>query len=153
MLHRIVFGILSLLAIFAIWTCQPVQLIQEQEQNEKNIPEDLWLSDNFQTRIDSIARYYDAANQKLTEGDTLGAEIYFNSALNIFTELSEEDLQVPDIGLRAASGLGIACVTREDYVNAFGQRPDDRLDPRQRRRQPRRLCLRGRDRPQTHCGQ
>ncbi len=60
---------------------------------QTSLPEDLWVSDSLYRNLDSILSYYRQAKQKLAEGDTVGAEIYFDQAFDILSQFSDEERQ------------------------------------------------------------
>ena len=55
------------------------------------VPENIWVSDSFIEKADSIVEYYNVARIKLRETDTLGAEIFYEQAFEILSNFSEED--------------------------------------------------------------
>lgn len=88
---------LVLTGIFLI-QCQPLTLRSKTTQphpgtrhTPAGMPENLWISDSFYENLDSILSYYRQAKSKLAEGDTLGAEIYFNQAFEILAQFSDGD--------------------------------------------------------------
>jgi membrane-bound lytic murein transglycosylase D len=56
-----------------------------------NVPENIWVSDTFIEKADSIVDYYNIARIKLKEKDTLGAEIFYEQAFEILSNFSEGD--------------------------------------------------------------
>ncbi len=89
-------GLLSFIFIIALIFGCSKQMVKESEEAEKqklpeNFPEQLWISDSFNAKIDSVFRFYRFAKSSLSEGDTLGAEIYFNTAFEIVSQFSESD--------------------------------------------------------------
>ncbi|NOX89783.1 MAG: LysM peptidoglycan-binding domain-containing protein [Calditrichaeota bacterium] len=57
----------------------------------ESLPDSLWVSQNLVNRMDSLKSYYLDAQQKLSEGDTIGAQIYFDQAFDQLSELTDED--------------------------------------------------------------
>lgn len=72
----------------------PQEAQNTQPQPGSALPEDLWISDSLYQNLDSILSYYRQANQKLTEGDTVGAEIYFDQAFDILAQFTDEERAV-----------------------------------------------------------
>ncbi|HID40466.1 MAG TPA: LysM peptidoglycan-binding domain-containing protein [Calditrichaeota bacterium] len=89
-------GMLSLVfVIVLIYSCSKQMVkesnVAEKQQFPENLPEQLWISNSFNAKIDSVFRFYRFAKSSLSEGDTLGAEIYFNTAFEIVSQFSESD--------------------------------------------------------------
>lgn len=90
---------LKILIIFSIllviiFSCQTTVVKKEVEKNQDpqvKLPGNLWLSESTHTRLDSIFDYYNQAKKKLSDRDTLGAEIYFNYAFEIISKFTDED--------------------------------------------------------------
>ncbi len=57
----------------------------------QSLPDSLWVSENLSNRMDSLKSYYRDAQRKLSEQDTMGAQIYFDQAYEQLSELSNED--------------------------------------------------------------
>ena len=57
----------------------------------QSLPDSLWASENLVNRMDSLKSYYRDAQRKLSEQDTMGAQIYFDQAYEQLSELSDED--------------------------------------------------------------
>ena len=57
----------------------------------RSLPDSLWASENLVNRMDSLKSYYQDAQRKLAEQDTMGAQIYFDQAYEQLSELSDED--------------------------------------------------------------
>lgn len=65
-------------------------LINRSEFMDK-VPENLWVSDTFIDKADSVVNYYKIARIKLNEKDTIGAEIFYEQAFEILSNFSEQD--------------------------------------------------------------
>ena len=78
-----------------VFSCQK-EIVKKDITRYKYIPEkfpdDLWISENVQISLDSLFLYQNEAQKKLVEGDTVGAEIYYNSAFGVLSDLTDEDL-------------------------------------------------------------
>ncbi len=85
-----------ILALLLFWNCRQ-QLVKEktvaEDEAQTSLPDDLWLSKDLNIKLDSLFFFYEEANQKLSERDTLGAEIYFDHAFEVLAHISEEDRQ------------------------------------------------------------
>ncbi|MBD3224389.1 MAG: hypothetical protein GF313_06640, partial [Caldithrix sp.] len=57
----------------------------------EHLPEDLWLSESSNSRVDSFFAYAQEAQVHLKSGDTLGAEIYFDLAFETMSHFNEEE--------------------------------------------------------------
>ena len=75
-----------LAGIIILYACQS-NLVKKEIPKDQNynsdVPDNLWISESFISKADSIIDYYNVAKQKLVEGDTIGAEIYFDQAFEI----------------------------------------------------------------------
>ncbi|HGY56715.1 MAG TPA: LysM peptidoglycan-binding domain-containing protein [Caldithrix abyssi] len=89
-------GLLTLVTgIVLVFGCSR-QMVKEESTSTpqdlpENMPDQLWVSDAFSVKIDSVFRFYRFAKASLADGDTLGAEIYFNTAFEIVSQFSESD--------------------------------------------------------------
>jgi membrane-bound lytic murein transglycosylase D len=83
-----------LAGIIILYACQS-NLVKKEIPKDQNynsdVPDNLWISESFISKADSIIDYYNVAKQKLVEGDTIGAEIYFDQAFEILSHFTEED--------------------------------------------------------------
>ncbi len=81
--------------LLSLQACQWRQVSQKPELTNKqwpvSLPDSLWVSHNLATRMANLKSYYQDAQKKLAEGDTIGAQIYFDQAFNQLAELSDED--------------------------------------------------------------
>ncbi|WP_456443845.1 LysM peptidoglycan-binding domain-containing protein [Caldithrix abyssi] len=87
-----------LLLIAILLVLQACQWRQVRNQPEvvttqwlRSLPDSLWVSQNLSLRMENLKSYYQDARRKLAEGDTIGAQIYFEQAFNQLAELSDED--------------------------------------------------------------
>jgi len=83
-----------IVVIFSLWNCNSSSARIDQtasEQRHSELPENLWISESINGILDSTVTLYNFARVKLTEGDTLGAEIYFNQAFEVLSLLSDEE--------------------------------------------------------------
>ncbi len=53
---------------------------------------DIWISQEFQTRLDSVDNWYRLADARLNEGDTAAAEVFFNQSFLLISSFSEHDV-------------------------------------------------------------
>jgi len=87
--------ITAVLILFLFLACHPVvmknQLSTEGQEFPTSLPDSIWVAESFQDSLDSILAYYNQANKKLSQGDTIGAEIYFDEAFGVLANLSDED--------------------------------------------------------------
>jgi membrane-bound lytic murein transglycosylase D len=80
---------------FMLFSCQNKSTkkdIARYQYVPEDFPEDLWVSGNVRQKLDSLFIYHREAQKKLAEGDTVGAEIYFDSGFFLMSDLSDEDL-------------------------------------------------------------
>lgn len=81
--------------LLILQACQPKPVVQKNDLISKNwphsLPDSLWISQNLVERMENLKSYYHDALRKLAEGDTIGAQIYFEQAFNQLAELSDED--------------------------------------------------------------
>ena len=83
-----------LISTLIITSCQIGHVKKAKLQEYKapsGLPSNLWVSRQFNEQLDSILSYYKQAGKKLAEGDTIGAEIYFNQSFEILAQFSDED--------------------------------------------------------------
>lgn len=57
----------------------------------ENVPVNIWVSDSFIEKADSVIDYYKYAHAKLDENDTIGAEIFYEEAFEILSNFTEQD--------------------------------------------------------------
>jgi membrane-bound lytic murein transglycosylase D len=92
---RIVLNILFVfLILFFTWNCNSNSIKKDAASitpKDSDLPENLWVSESVNGILDSTASLYQIARFKLAEGDTLGAEIYFNQAFEALTQLSDDE--------------------------------------------------------------
>ncbi len=62
-----------------------------QKQFPSDLPENIWISQSTIVRLDSILEDSRQAEEKLSDQDTLGAEIYFNHAFDLMSRFSERE--------------------------------------------------------------
>lgn len=80
--------------IYILVSCQATYRTVEKAPAKtwpENLPENLWVSESLIQNLDSTLAYYKVAREKLQMGDTLGAEIFFDQAFEVLTNLSDED--------------------------------------------------------------
>ena len=83
-----------LLSILILTSCHISNVNKAELQEYKSppgLPKNLWVSREFNEQLDSILSYYRQAGKKLAEGDTIGAEIYYNQSFEILSQFSDED--------------------------------------------------------------
>ncbi len=94
-MKRLLKSILITLSILLLTACQLKQVrhvrYTQVRPLPKSLPDSLWASENLINRMDSLKSYYQDAQRKLSEQDTMGAQIYFDQAYEQLSELSDED--------------------------------------------------------------
>ncbi len=89
------FKILILSGVLFLQGCQlyrtPKPLTLQMREMPVSLPDSVWISQNLIERMDSLKSYFGDARKKLAEGDTIGAQIYFEQAFNQLSELTDED--------------------------------------------------------------
>jgi len=96
-LKYIIYFIFAIVIVLLSTSCQKESVKKEIARYQyipEHFPEDLWVSENVRQKLDSLFIYHREAQKKLVEGDTLGAEIYFNSAFALMSGLTDEDLNM-----------------------------------------------------------
>ena len=88
---KIIYISLSIIFLIACQTSNMQRTRAPQYKSPPGLPENLWVSKDFNKQLDSILSYYKQAGQKLAEGDTIGAEIYFDQSFEIVAQFSDED--------------------------------------------------------------
>lgn len=86
----ILFLIFSLLLIACQSEVKKTERV-EAKYFPTDMPEDIWISEQTAENLDSMLSYGEQANKKLSEKDTLGAEIYFDQAFEILAGFSDEE--------------------------------------------------------------
>ena len=93
MILKKISGLIGIIII--LQACHPDQAVQKDHLTSNllphSLPDSLWVSQNLITRTKNLKSYYNDALKKLAEGDTIGAQIYFEQAFNQLAELSDED--------------------------------------------------------------
>jgi len=88
------YNIFLIVILTVLFSCQSINTKKVQMKKHEfpaDLPGNLWVSERFNERLDSILSYYKTANKKLAEKDTIGAEIYFNQSFEILADFSDED--------------------------------------------------------------
>jgi membrane-bound lytic murein transglycosylase D len=94
-LRSVIIFLLFILSFSLFSSCQDGAVkkdIARYQYAPQDFPEYLWVSDKVRHKLDSLFIYHREAEKKLAEGDTVGAEIYFDSGFSLMTDLSDEDL-------------------------------------------------------------
>lgn len=91
---KLYINITIILALIITVGCQSsavkTNVVNRPEFMEK-VPDNLWVSDTFIDKADSVINYYRIARIKLNEKDTIGAEIFYEQAFEILSNFSEQD--------------------------------------------------------------
>ena len=87
--------IIGLIAFVMLIGCQQHRELQQVSGTStvlpSDLPENIWISQSTLARLDSILADYHQAGRKLTDQDTLGAELYFNHAFDLMSRFSERE--------------------------------------------------------------
>ncbi|MGD9899979.1 MAG: LysM peptidoglycan-binding domain-containing protein [Calditrichaceae bacterium] len=88
------FPILAILIALFIGSCQTTKLqrpVATDHNYLSSFPDNIWVSEEVNSRLDSLFFYFNQAQRKLSDHDTMGAELYFDYTFELQSKFTDQD--------------------------------------------------------------